>query len=105
MEWLSRIAVELGPAAYAEPYDADTLLKMPANALVNGLYVVVGLAWLARTRGPAHATLRPLRARFDAFALMAIAYGALQFTRIVTQDRLFAVLDQWATFPFFAYVV
>jgi len=38
------------------------------------------------------------------FAWMGILYGPFQYLRIVTQDRRFAVLDQWFTLPFFAWV-
>ncbi len=36
------IDVPAGPAAYAETFAADTFLKMPANALVNVGYLLVG---------------------------------------------------------------
>lgn len=38
--------VPAGPSAYAEAFAAETFLKMPANALVNVGYLVVGGYWL-----------------------------------------------------------
>jgi hypothetical protein len=35
----------------------------------------------------------------------AVIYGPVQFMRIVTQERLWGILDQWITLPFFALVV
>jgi hypothetical protein len=94
------IVLELGAAAYAEPFVANSWLKMPANALVNAAYLVVGGLWLSRARkverGP-HLVV--------AFAVASIAYAFVQLARIVTQTRAAAIADQWATLPFFALVV
>ena len=101
MSPFDRIVVELGPTAYAEPYVGGSFLKMPANALVNVIYPAVGIYWLTRARG-CSPSLRPI---VRAFGGAAVVYGFVQFTRIVTQTRAAAVLDQWATLPFFALVV
>jgi len=98
-----QIVVEIGPAGYAEPYDPQSLLKMPANALVNLAYPVVGLYWLRRI-GSVDGPPRE-RVMFGAFATGAILYGVVQALRIVTQFRAFAIADQWITLPFFAGVV
>jgi len=96
------IAVPAGPAAYAEPFDAQSFLKMPANALVNAAYVLVALGWLAHcAKLDVTNPLHRVRGRFVAFALLGAIYGPLQFWRIVTQAHLPGVLDQWFTLPFF----
>ncbi|MFL5319428.1 MAG: hypothetical protein ACJ790_07205 [Myxococcaceae bacterium] len=99
MSLFDAIDVPLGPSTYAESFAADTLLKMPANALVNAGYVLVGAYWLWRA---VKLRERADRDYFIAFALLAIAYGPIQFTRIVTQARWAGILDQWITLPFFA---
>jgi hypothetical protein len=102
---LDAIPVPLGPATYAEPFDPQSLLKMPANALVNAGYFVVAAYWLREaSRWPAHDPRARDRGYFMAFALMAAGYGPLQFWRIVTQAHLAGVLDQWTTPPFFAFL-
>jgi hypothetical protein len=99
---LDAISVPSGPSAYAEPFDPHSALKMPANALVNAAYLLVAAFWifwaLRRTPDDPH---HRVRLRFLAFALLGAAYGPIQFWRIVTQDPLPAVLDQWITLPFF----
>lgn len=103
---LDRIPLELGPAAYAEPFAADTFLKMPWNAVVNGLYLVVCAFWLLRlAKVGSDPLIAPWRGWFTAMALLGGIYGPIQFTRIVTQAPLSAVLDQWVTLPFFALVI
>jgi len=95
------VVVESGPTHYAEPFRGETFLKMPANALVNLGYILVGLMWL------------PVVSRFSAthrsfavlFCIVSIFYGPIQFGRIVTQSRMWGILDQWITLPFFAVVV
>jgi hypothetical protein len=94
------IAVELGPAAYAEPFVAGSPLVMPANALVNVGYLVVGGYWLSRAR-----TIERGRHLVVAFATASLLYAFVQLARIVTQTRAAAIADQWATLPFFALVV
>jgi hypothetical protein len=100
------IQVEVGPQAYAEPFAADTLLKMPANALVNLGYLVVAAYWLGEVRRWAPSDPRqPARPWVVAMALLGAVYAPVQFTRIVTQARWSAILDQWVTLPFFALVI
>eukprot|EP01116_Phalansterium_solitarium_P019041 TRINITY_DN5210_c0_g2_i1.p1 TRINITY_DN5210_c0_g2~~TRINITY_DN5210_c0_g2_i1.p1 ORF type:complete len:236 (+),score=9.55 TRINITY_DN5210_c0_g2_i1:25-732(+) len=100
MEFFDRIVVESGSDHYAEPFDENSFLKMPLNALVNFGYVIVGLLWL------------PYCARFGStsswgkfFCFLAVVYGPVQFLRIVTQYRFWGIVDQWITLPFFATVV
>jgi len=45
LELFDSMTVETGPAAYAEAFDSNTFLKMPANALVNLGYLVMGGSW------------------------------------------------------------
>jgi len=92
-----RAVAETGADHYAERTDPQSFLKMPFNALVNSGYVVVGLFWLS------HASQFKLYLDFcTCFASLAVLYGPIQFLRIVTQERHFALLDQWVTLPFFA---
>eukprot|EP01137_Pigoraptor_chileana_P002231 Opistho-2@40774 len=108
MSILQRVHVELGAQHYAEPYNGNTFLKMPANAIVNAAYVVVGAHWLNRSRHDAKFRAADFfmgdrgRKYFCTFPSLAIAYAPIQFGRIVLQDRAFAVLDQWVTLPIFA---
>lgn len=99
---LSKFAyAEVGFHQYAEIDDPTTILKMPFNAIINFGYVLVGIYWLKETKN------LPLngdgRYYLDVFSMMSIAYGPVQFLRIVTQHRLFAILDQWFTLPIFAW--
>ena len=99
-----KIAVESGGAAYAEPFDAASFLKMPANALVNVGYLILGLYWLRRVLKEHGPRERPGRRFFLWLAGLGFTYGFIQFFRIVTQGRLFGILDQWITLPFFGLV-
>ena len=101
---LDRAKVELGLEHYAEPGDAKSFIKMPANALVNVGYSIIGLYWIIRTRK----NEKKLGAEvffYYLFSWMSVCYGFVQFGRIVSQSRMFAILDQWVTLPFFAWVV
>lgn len=96
--------VELGFEHYAEKADPSSFLKMPANASINLGYTLVGLYWLWKTL-QLKKKLRDQAFFYYMFCWMSVFYGIVQFGRIVTQTRLFAVLDQWFTLPFFAWVV
>ena len=96
--------VELGFQHYAEKADPSSFLKMPANATINLGYALVGLYWLWKTRR-VEAKLNDEAFCYYVFSWMSVFYSAVQFGRIVTQSRLFAVMDQWYTLPFFAWVV
>lgn len=99
-----RAKVELGLEHYAEKGDPSTFLKMPANASVNLGYVLVGIYWLWKTR-QLQKKLKDQVFFYYMFSWMSVFYGFVQFGRIVTQKRSFAVLDQWFTLPFFAWIV
>ena len=99
-----RAKVELGLEHYAERGDPSTFLKMPANASVNLGYVVVGVNWLWKI-GKLRKKLKDQVHFYYIFSWMSLFYGFVQFGRIVTQTRLFAVIDQWFTLPFFAWIV
>ena len=105
--------VEVGFKYYAEEPDSKLggfifpdWIKMPANTIVNAGYCLVGMYWMVTT------FTREQRGRISTdeaylyyvFAWMAIFYGPVQFTRIITQVPRSAVLDQWVTLPFFAWV-
>lgn len=95
------VHVEVGFHQYAERVDPTTILKMPFNAIINLGYVAVGIYWLKNIQCflPSHEAAY----YFDMFSIMSIAYGPVQFLRVITQHRLFAVLDQWFTLPIFAW--
>lgn len=99
-----RVKVELGAEHYAEKSDPSTFLKMPANASINLGYVLVGVYWLWKIR-KLQKKLKDQAFFYYMFSWMSVLYGFVQFGRIVTQTRLFAVLDQWFTLPFFAWIV
>jgi len=102
MDFFKDVLVESGPLHYAEPYDADSFLKMPMNAIVNIGYVIVGIHWLQRIQ-KMNAPLWASKLS-TLFAYFAIIYGPLQFMRITTQTRFWGILDQWITPPFFSIV-
>lgn len=79
------------------------VLAMPFNCLVNAGYVFLGLYWLFWRRG-AEETEQSRYLR-QVFALMALLYGPVQWTRLATLRRAPAVLDQWFTLPIFAWVL
>ena len=99
-----RAKVELGFEHYAEKADPTTFLKMPANAGVNFGYTVLGLYWLWKVQKQKK-KLRDQVFFYYMFSWMSVFYGFVQFGRIVTQTHLFAVIDQWFTLPFFAWIV
>lgn len=99
-----RVDVELGLEYYAEKGDPSTFLKMPANASVNLGYLLVGLYWLWKIR-KLEKKLKDQAFFYYLFSWMSVFYALVQFGRIVTQTRLFAVIDQWFTLPFFAWLV
>jgi len=96
---------------------------MPFNALVNIGYVVVAVYWLRRLSRDHHndilsmsydndsANSGALRLSCDyrhqllQLTALTLIYGPVQFGRIVTQDRPFALWDQWQTLPFFGVVI
>lgn len=106
------------PEIYGEKFIED--VKFPANAVVNVLYSAFGTYWVMRAlfvdQAPPETTQAPrpsrkLIDRFSSDALMTavfgwmgVFYGPVQFLRIATQSREWAVLDQWFTYPFFSWV-
>lgn len=99
-----RVAVDLSYEHYAEQRVAHLppFLAMPCNCLVNVAYIILGLYWL---RWPC-ATGEAARSRYvrQVFALMALCYAPVQWTRLASLQRVPAVLDQWLTLPIFAWV-
>nr|XP_056706342.1 transmembrane protein 187 [Euleptes europaea] len=95
------VHVEVGYEHYAEPPvpGLPALVAMPANCLVNVGYIFLGWHWLSSPGG-----LRG-RARYlqEVFALLAVAYGPVQWLRLWTQSHWAAVLDQWMTLPIFTW--
>ncbi|CAH1265101.1 transmembrane protein 187-like [Branchiostoma lanceolatum] len=106
------VVTELGFQHYGERPDhgiplLPSQLKMPANTLVNLGYTLLGFIWLRKflkDRNEDNITNSDLFVG-SVFCWMAVAYGPVQFLRIVTQQHRFAVMDQWFTLPFFAWVV
>ncbi|KAM7133942.1 transmembrane protein 187 [Macrochelys suwanniensis] len=96
---LDSVAVEVGYGHYAEPPVPwlPPALAMPCNSLVNLGYMALGWRWFPRA---GHGPSRYLQATF---ALLALAYGPVQWARLWTQRPRAAVLDQWVTLPIFAW--
>ncbi|XP_053153876.1 transmembrane protein 187 [Hemicordylus capensis] len=94
------IHTDVGYEHYAEPTvpGFPAVLAMPANCLVNLAYLLLGWYWLPSggKKGQAHYLQ-------EVFALMAVAYGPVQWVRLWTQCHRAAVLDQWLTLPIFAW--
>ncbi|KAM3624644.1 uncharacterized protein V6R79_026003 [Siganus canaliculatus] len=100
----NEVQVDLSYEHYAEK-TVDYLpsfLAMPCNCLVNLGYVYMGLYWLLWNRS----VKEPEQSRYmrDVFALMALFYAPVQWTRLASLQRAPAVLDQWFTLPIFAWV-
>lgn len=98
------VQVDLTYEHYAEKRveSMPALLSMPFNCLVNAAYICLGLYWLWWTRVEEE-TEQSCYLR-QVFALMALLYGPVQWTRLVTLRRAPAVLDQWVTLPIFGWV-
>ncbi|XP_072025564.1 transmembrane protein 187-like [Amphiura filiformis] len=105
--------VEVGYKYYAEEPDSKLggfvfpdWIKMPANTIVNAGYCLVGMYWMLKIfmREQQGSVSSQEAYMYYVFAWMAIFYGPVQFTRIITQAPRSAVLDQWVTLPFFAWV-
>ncbi|XP_019939447.2 transmembrane protein 187 [Paralichthys olivaceus] len=96
------VAVDLSYDHYAERRveSLPPFLAMPCNCVVNVLYICMGLYWLRSREGEGEQS-RYLR---QVFALMAILYAPVQWTRLAVLRRAPAVLDQWFTLPIFAWV-
>ncbi|XP_066535210.1 transmembrane protein 187 [Hoplias malabaricus] len=100
-----QVSVDTNYEHYAEralPH-LPAFLAMPFNCLVNAGYTVVGVYWL-HLRITGLGPERDLHNAKDVFALMALLYGPVQWTRLATLRRAPAVLDQWFTLPIFAWV-
>ncbi|KAM9856512.1 transmembrane protein 187 [Aulostomus maculatus] len=99
-----RVDVDLSYEHYAEPRveHFPAFLRMPFNSLVNLAYIYMGLYWILSYRGSREsAQSRYLR---EVFALMALFYAPVQWTRLAWLQRTAAVLDQWFTLPIFMWV-
>ncbi|XP_054868492.1 transmembrane protein 187-like [Amphiprion ocellaris] len=98
------VLVDLDPSHYAEKrvHALPAFLAMPCNCLVNVGYICVGLYWLLWNR----LGTEPDRSRYmrQVFALMALVYAPVQWTRLTVLRLAPAVLDQWLTLPIFAWV-
>lgn len=100
----SGVVVDLSYEDYAEQRVEwlPAFLAMPCNSLVNLGYMLLGLRRLRRAG--ADPSDSPGRYMSDVFALMAVFYGPVQWTRLAVMRRAPAVLDQWLTLPIFAWV-
>ena len=76
-------------------------MLLPMNTFVNVGYVVVGAMWMLRVWKHRD---NSDNYHFYVFCWMSIIYGHVQCVRIVTRFHWAAVLDQWYTFPIFAWV-
>ncbi|XP_033029602.1 transmembrane protein 187 isoform X2 [Lacerta agilis] len=96
------VHTEVGYEYYAEPTVSGlpAALAMPANCLVNLAYLFLGWHWLPPGDERGEACYLQ-----EVFALMALAYGPVQWVRLWTQHHWAAVLDQWLTLPIFAWGV
>lgn len=98
------VEVDLSYDHYAE-VRVDYLpafLAMPCNCLVNLAYIFMGLYWLLWHRDVTET--EQSRYMRDVFALMAVCYAPVQWTRLAVLRRAPAVLDQWFTLPIFAWI-
>ncbi|KAG7235873.1 hypothetical protein INR49_002070, partial [Caranx melampygus] len=77
-------------------------LAMPCNCLVNLAYIFMGLSWLLWDGGDGETEIS--RYMRHVFALMAVFYAPVQWTRLAVLRRAPALLDQWFTLPIFAWV-
>ncbi|XP_077988034.1 transmembrane protein 187-like [Glandiceps talaboti] len=103
---------EVGYEYYAEQENPDwgfiklpEWLKMPANSIVNVGYCIVGIHWLysiSKHQGRNFGNRE--KYMYFVFSWQAVFYGIVQYQRIATQSHRWAILDQWLTFPFFAWV-
>lgn len=112
--FFDKVNVELGYNHYAEETiliqwlpALRHILRMPLNTLVCIGYLVVGIHWLIQTEDLVEEKILLYTDGYvmTIFNWMSVIYGPLQCLRIVTQLHCFAVLDQWVTLPFFAWVV
>ncbi|XP_064606532.1 transmembrane protein 187-like [Liolophura sinensis] len=112
--FFDKVNVELGYKHYAEETiliqwlpALRHILRMPLNTLVCIGYLVVGIHWLIHTEDLVEEKSLMYTDGYvmTVFNWMSVFYGPLQCLRIVTQLHPFAVLDQWVTLPFFAWVV
>lgn len=111
LEMFKSAPVELGSKHYAEIPSMTIFLpewlNMPFNTVINLGYAVVGAMWLAITSNNIDRNIfdETQSFLFYVFNWMALFYAPIQLLRIITQEHEFAVLDQWATLPFFMWVV
>ncbi|XP_016420713.1 transmembrane protein 187-like [Sinocyclocheilus rhinocerous] len=79
-------------------------LAMPFNCLINLGYILLGIYWILQPMSDNRDTCAAVYTK-DVFALMAVAYGPVQWVRLATLRRAPSVLDQWFTLPIFAWVL
>ncbi|TRY89943.1 hypothetical protein DNTS_001666 [Danionella cerebrum] len=97
-----KVLVDVTYDHYAEKKvdELPAFLAMPFNCLINVGYILLGIYWISQ-RIPDIASSYSK----DVFALMAAAYGPVQWVRLATLRRAPSVLDQWFTLPIFAWVL
>ncbi|XP_059150480.1 transmembrane protein 187-like [Physella acuta] len=100
----NEVELEIGLQHYAEKTWLPFCSFMPLNTCINIAYIGLGLNWLAMAKASSEQGI--LKGRdtflFYTFNLMSIVYGFVQLFRIVSQQLLWGVMDQWCTFPFFS---
>ncbi|XP_048052847.1 transmembrane protein 187 [Megalobrama amblycephala] len=80
-------------------------LAMPFNCLINSGYILLGIYWILQRMSDSKGSSSAAAYTKDVFALMAVAYGPVQWVRLATLRRAPSVLDQWFTLPIFAWVL
>ncbi len=101
-----KVLVDVTYDHYAEKKvdNLPAFLAMPFNCLINLGYILLGIYWILQPMSDNRDT-RAAAYTKDVFALMAVAYGPVQWVRLATLRRAPSVLDQWFTLPIFAWVL
>lgn len=101
-----KVLVDVTYDHYAEKKvdNLPAFLAMPFNCLINVGYIILGIYWILQ-RMPDGKSSRAAAYTKEVFALMAVAYGPVQWIRLATLRRAPSVLDQWFTLPIFAWVL
>ncbi|GFO44055.1 transmembrane protein 187 [Plakobranchus ocellatus] len=101
-----KVELELGLQHYAEMPWFPLFNVMPLNTVINLGYIGLGLFWCGFTSTALEQGMFKGRdcLLFYIFNIMASCYGCVQLLRILSHHVVWAVLDQWCTLPFFAFV-
>ncbi|KAK3780735.1 hypothetical protein RRG08_050700 [Elysia crispata] len=102
-----KVELELGLQHYAEMPWFPLFNIMPLNTVINLGYIGLGLFWCGFANTAMEQGMFKGRdcLLFYIFNIMASCYGCVQLLRILSHHVVWAVLDQWCTLPFFAFVL